>query len=109
MTPVNRVMENTLSSSNLVVDFSQTPLLARTLLLKSGAEFEFTSLNPQNNSLVPLRLQVVGEATVQGVACYRVEGSDFEGQATYWIEKAGHHRVIRIEQPATGRITELMR
>jgi hypothetical protein len=52
---------------------------------------------------------VVGEATVQGVACYRVEGSDFEGQATYWIEKTGHHRVIRIEQPTTGRITELMR
>jgi hypothetical protein len=52
---------------------------------------------------------VVGEATVQGVACYEVEGSDFEGQAIYWIEKAGHHRVIRIEQPATGRITELMR
>ena len=52
---------------------------------------------------------VVGEATVQGVACYKVEGSDFEGQAIYWIEKAGHHRVIRIEQPTTGRITELMR
>jgi len=109
MSPFNRVVENTLSNSNLVVDFSQTPLLARTLLLKPGAEYEFTSLNPQNNSLVSLKLHVVGEATVQGVACYKVEGSDFEGQATYWIEKAGHHRVIRIEQPATGRITELIR
>ena len=52
---------------------------------------------------------VVGEATLQGVACYKVEGSDFEGQATYWNEKAQHHRVICIEQPATGRIKELMR
>jgi hypothetical protein len=109
MAPSDRIMENTLSSSNLVVDFSQAPLLARTLPLKPGSEFEFTSLNPQNNSLVPLKIRVVGEETVQKINCYKVEGSDFEGQATYWIEKAGHHRVIRIEQPATGRITELMR
>ncbi len=106
--PFDRVMENTLSNSNLVVDFSQTPLLARTLPLQPGAAFEFMSLNPQNNSLVPLKLRVVGEDTVQKIACYKVEGSDFEGEATYWIEKTGHHRAIRIEQPATGRITELM-
>lgn len=109
MSPFDRVTENTLSSSNLAVDFPQTPLLARTLPLKPGSKFEFTSLNPQNNSLVPLKLRVVGEETVQKFACFKVEGSDFEGEATYWIEKAGHHRVIRIEQPATGRITELMR
>jgi hypothetical protein len=106
--PFDRVMENTLSSSNLVVDFSQTPLLARTLPLKLGATFEFPSLNPQNNSLVPLKLRVVGEETIQKINCYKIEESDFEGQATYWIEKAGHHRVIRIEQADTGRITELM-
>lgn len=109
MTPSDRVMVNTLSSSNLVVDFSQTPLLVRTLPLKSGSEFEFVSLNPQNNSLVPLKIRVVGEETVQKTDCYKIEGSDFEGQSTYWIEKAGKHRVLRIEQPATGRITELMR
>ena len=108
MSPFDRVMENTLSSSNQVVDFSQAPLLARTLPLKPGAKFEFTSLNPQNNSLVPLTLHVVGEEMMQKIACYKVAGSDFEGQATYWIEKAGHHRVIRIEQADTGRITELM-
>jgi hypothetical protein len=109
MAPFDRVMENTLSNSNLVLDFSQAPLLARTLPLKPGAEFEFTSLNPQNNSLVPLKLHVVGEDTIQRIDCYKIEGSDFEGAATYWIEKAGHHRVMRIVQPATGRITELMR
>jgi len=108
MSPYDRVMENTLTSSNLVVDFSQTPLLARTLPLKLGAAFEFPSLNPQNNSLVPLKLRVVGEETIQKIACYKIEGSDFEGPVTYWIEKAGHHRIIRIEQADTGRITELM-
>ncbi len=108
MTPADRVMENTLSSSNRVVDFSQGPLLARTLPLKPGAKFEFTSLNPQNNSLVPLKIHVVGEETIQKIACYKIAGSDFEGQATYWIEQTGHHRVIRIEQADTGRITELM-
>lgn len=108
MAPFDRVMENTLSSSNRVVDFSQVPLLARTLPLEPGAKFEFTSLNPQNNSLVPLKIHVVGEEMMKKIACYKIEGSDFEGQATYWIEKAGHHRVIRIEQTNTGRITELM-
>jgi hypothetical protein len=107
--PFDHVMENTLTCSNLVVDFSQTPLLARTLPLRPGAEFEFTSLNPQNNSLVPLKIKVVGEEAVQKIDCYKVEGSDFEGPATYWVEKAGHHRVMRIEQPAAGRVTELIR
>ena len=108
MAPYSRVMDNTLSFSNLVVDFSQAPLLARTLPLKPGAQFKFDSLNPQNNSLVPLTLRVVGEETLQKVACYKVEGTDYEGSATYWVEKADHHRVLRIEQPATGRVTELM-
>jgi hypothetical protein len=88
-----------------MVDFSQTPLLARTLPLKPGAEFKFTSLNPQSNSLVPLTIHVIGGETIQDVPCYEVEGTDFEGQSTYWIEQGGHHRVMRIEQP--GRITEL--
>jgi hypothetical protein len=105
MAPYNRVVENTLPFSNLVVDFSQTPLLPRTLPLKPGAEFKFTSLNPQSNSLVPLTIHVIGEETIQGAPCYKVEGTYFEGQSMYWIEQGGHHRVMRIEQP--GRITEL--
>jgi len=108
MSPNERIMENTLSNANFVVDFSQAPLLARTLPLKAGADFEFISLNPQNNSLVPLKIHVVGEEMIQKIACYKIQGSDFEGEATYWIEKAGHHRVIRIEQADTSRITELI-
>ncbi len=108
LNPSDRVMENALSSSDLVVDFSQTPLLARTLPLKPEAHFEFTSLNPQNNSLMPMTIRVVGEETIQNIACYKVEMNDYEGQAINWIEKDGHHRVIRVEQPTTGRITELM-
>jgi hypothetical protein len=106
MNPYNRVMENTLSVSNLVVDFSQTPLLPRILPLKPGAEFKFASLNPQSNSLVPLTLHVMGDEIIHGAVCYKVEASDFEGQSTYWIEKAKLHRVMRIEQP--GRVTELI-
>lgn len=108
MAPYQKVMENTLACSNLVVDFSQVPLLARTLPLKPGAEFKFTSLNPQANSLVPLTIRVVATETVQGTGCYKIAAHDFEGEATYWIEKAGHHRVMRIEQPAMGRVTELI-
>jgi hypothetical protein len=106
MTPYNRVVENTLSFSNLVVDFSQTPLLPRTLPLKPGAEFKFASLNPQSNSLVPLTIRVMGEEITHGVACYKAEGSDFEGKSAYWIEKNAPHRIMRIEQP--GRATELV-
>ena len=106
MAPYNHMVENTLPFTNLVVDFSQTPLLARALPLKPGAEFKFSSLNPQSNSLVPLTVRVSGEETLRGLACYKVAGSDFEGQSTYWIEQGGSHRVLRIEQP--GRVTELM-
>ena len=106
MAPFNQVIENTLSLSNLVVDFSQTPLLPRTLPLKPGLEFTFTSLNPQSNALVPLTLRVLGEDIIQGIPCYKIEESDFEGQSTSWIEKVGQHRVMRIEQP--GRVTELI-
>jgi len=108
MGPGNHVMENTLSLTNLVLDFSQAPLVARTLPLKPGAEFTFASLNPQNNSLVPLTLRVIGEETIAKTESYKVEANDFEGRSIYWIEKAGHHRVLRIEQPGTGRVTELI-
>ena len=108
MAPYNRVSENTISLSNLVVDFSQVPLLSRTLLLKRGAEFKFASLSPQSNSVVPLTIHVIAEEAMLGLNCYKVAASDFEGQSTYWIEKSGHHRVVRIEQPATGRVTELI-
>ncbi len=108
ITPNNQVVERTLTSSNFVVDFSQIPLIVRTLPLKPGVEFKFTSLNPQNNSLVPLILRVVGEKAIQGTQCYEVEQSDFEGQTTCWVEETGHHRIMRFEQPGSGRVTELI-
>jgi hypothetical protein len=74
--------------------------------LKPGAQFRFASLNPQSNALVPLTLRVLGEEIIQGIPCYKIEGSDFEGQSTSWVEKVGQHRVMRIEQP--GRVTELI-
>ena len=61
-----------------------------------------------NNSLVPLKPNVVGEEIVKNIECFKVDSSNFEGAATYWIEKFGHHRVLRIEQPATGRVSELI-
>jgi len=106
MAPYSRVVANSLSCSNLVVDFSQTPLLPRILPLKLNAEFKFDSLNPHSNSLVPLTIRVLGEENLHGIACYKVEGHDFEGLSSYWIEKGGLHRIMRIEQPE--RITELI-
>jgi len=108
MQPYNQVAERTLSSHDLVVDFAQIPLLLRTLPLQPGAEFKFTSLDPRSNSLVPLRISVVATETMHGTECYKVENHDFEGQSMYWIEQGGHHRVLRIEQPETGRVTEMI-
>ncbi len=105
MAPYNRMVDNTLPFAGLVVDFSQTPILPRTLPLKLGAQFKFVSLDPQSNSLVPLTIRVVGEEIIHGTACSKIEGNDFEGQSAYWIEKGVPHRAIRIEQP--GRLTEL--
>src|ERR1700733_5578154 len=79
MAPYDGTVEETLSNSDLIVDFSQTPFLARTLPLKLGASFQFSSLNPRDNSLVPLTLKVVGEETMKDIACYKIAGTDFEG------------------------------
>ena len=108
LSPNNQVVENTLVCSNFVADFSQIPLLVRTLPLRPGAEFKFTSLNPQNNSLVPLALRVLAEEAVQGTECYKVEETDFEGRTLCWVEKSGCHRVVRFEQTGTGSVTELL-
>lgn len=108
ISPNNQVAENTLSCSHFVADFSQIPLLVRTLPLRPGAEFEFTSINPQNNSLVPLAFRVLAEEAIRGTECYKVEESDFEGRTLCWVEKSGCHRVVRFEQTDTGRVTELL-
>ena len=108
MLPYNQTMTNSPSFSKPVIDFSQTPLLIRTFLLEKGAEYTFTSLNPQNNTLTPLTVKVIGEGSVQELDCYKVEVNDFEGLSLYWIEKSSRHRVIRVEQPGSHRTTELL-
>jgi hypothetical protein len=105
--PYQQVTENTLSLTGLVIDFSQTPLLARCLPYGPDASFQFDSVNPQTNTLVPLTFKVIGEDTVLNIACYKVASHDFEGDSVLWVEKSGTHRVLRIEQPKTGRVTEL--
>ena len=109
ISPRNQIVEQTLARSNLVLDASQVPLVVRTLPLKPGAEFKFDSLDPRGNSVVPLTIHVVGEGAIEGTECYKVEQTDFEGQMICWVEKTGHHRIMRFEEPAAGRTTELVR
>ncbi len=108
MLPYNQTMANSPSFSKPVIDFSQIPLLTRTLPLEKGAQYTFTSLNPQNNTLMPLTVKVIGEGSAQEVDCYKVEVNDFEGQSIYWIEKGSRRRVMRVEQPGSHRTTELL-
>jgi hypothetical protein len=108
MMPYNRIVADTLRSADQVVDFSQIPFLVRTLLVEKGAQYSFTSLNPQTNALVPLTLKVTGEGSTQKIDCYKVELNDFEGKSVYWVEKAARHRVMLVEQPESHRTTELL-
>jgi hypothetical protein len=108
MMPYNRVVTDTLRSAQAVVDFSQVPFLVRMLHMEKGAQYAFTSLNPQKNALVPLTLKVTGEGNSQNVDCYKVELNDFEGTSIYWVEKSAHHRVMLVEQPESHRTTELL-
>lgn len=108
MSPYNKIVENSPSFSSRVVDFSQVPLLARTLRLQKGAEYTISMLNPQTNTLIPLTVKVIGEGYIGEIDCYKVELNDFEGQSVYWIEKGIRHRPVRIEQPDAHRITELL-
>ncbi len=108
MKPYNRTMSNDPSFTSMVVDFSQLPLVARTLSLKVGAEYSFQSLNPQTNAIVPFTLKVLSEEKIKNSECYKVESNDFEGKSFFWIEKSSSRRIVRIEQPETNRITELI-
>jgi hypothetical protein len=108
MMPYNQTTTNSPSFSKPVIDFSQVPLLARTLSLEKGSAYTFTSLNPQTNTLIPLTVKVTGEGSAQEVDCYKVEVNDFEGLSIYWVEKGSRHRVIRVEQPGSHRTTELL-
>ncbi len=106
--PYNRILSKDTTFSGHIIDPSQIPFLARTLPLTKDEKFEFNSLNPQSNEIYPLVIKVVGEESVQNIECFKVEWKDFEGNVIYWIEKTGHHRTIKIEQPDKHRVTEII-
>ncbi len=108
MMPFNREMKNDPEFSGRVFDFSQNPLIPRVLDLSVKKDYSFQALNPQTNQIGPLTVKVLGEETVKNIACYKVEMNDFEGRAFLWIEKGNMRRTIRIEQPESGRISELI-
>jgi len=106
--PNDRIITKDTSFTGTVVDPVQIPFLVRMLPLTVGAQFAFTSLNPQTGELYPLTIRVVREEVVQKVECYKLLSQEMEGLTLYWIEKAGTHRAIRIEQPTKKRTSELM-
>ncbi len=108
MMPYNRIITDTLAFTDPVIDFSQIPLLVRTLDLSEASEYSFTSLNPNTNQLVPLTIKVVGHEPIKNIDCYKVEQNDFEGKSIYWVEKGAGHRVMLVEQQGTSRTTELL-
>ncbi len=108
MQPYHQRVEADLAVSRQFVDFSQIPFILRTLPLKPGREFSFPSLNPKTNTTTPFTAIVTGDGLVHAIDCYKVETKDFEGESVYWLEKTGQKRILRIEQPASGRVTELI-
>ena len=108
MMPYNQAKTDRLTSNKPIVDFSQLPILPRVLNAANGDEHTFTSLDPRTNALTPLTIKAIGEGTVQGIECSKMEMNDFEGKSIYWIERGGRHRVILIEQPERHGRTELL-
>ncbi len=108
MSPYNKTMSQNFEINQRIIDFSQVPILVRTLTLEKDSEYTFTSLDPKTNTLVPLSLKVNGEGKAQDIDCFIVEVIDFEGKSIYWVEKDFQHRVIRVEQPESQRTIELM-
>jgi len=108
MKPTNQTMQADVAYSAQIVDFAQMPFLLRMLPLQKDAQFEFASLNPRSNAMGSLKAKVTGEGQVLNVDSYRVQCDDFEGATIYWVEKAAHHRILRIEQPAQHRTLELI-
>ena len=106
--PWGRSTDAEVAAPGPVVDPVEQPVLPRLLPLKAGAAWSLDALDPQKNVLAKLELKVTGEEQVAGVDCFRVEQDGFEGKAIYWIEKGPRRRPIRIEQPASGRVSELV-
>lgn len=108
MSPYNTTMAQNFEIDQRIIDFSQIPILVRTITLAKDSEYTFTSLDPKTNTLVPLSIKVNGEGKAQDIDCYIVEVNDFEGKSIYWVEKDFQHRVIRVEQPESQRTVELI-
>lgn len=108
MNPINQTLSAEAPWSGQIVDIAQTPFLLRMLPLGTGAQFDFTSLNPRTNKIAPMHVSVTGEEAMLKVDSYRVDCHDFEGESVYWIEKAAPHRILRIEQPAQHRTLDLV-
>jgi hypothetical protein len=107
MSPYNTTMSQNFKIDQRIIDFSQVPILVRTLTLAKDTQYTFVSLDPKTNTLVPLSLKVNGEGKAQDLNCFIVEVNDFEGKSIYWVEKGIQHRVIRVEQPESQRMVEL--
>jgi len=108
MSPYNTTMSKDIKIDQRIIDFSQGPILVRTLTLAKDIQYTFASLDPTTNTLVPLTVKVIGEGKAQDHNCYIVEVNDFEGLAIYWVEKDIQHRVVRVEQPESQRTVELI-
>lgn len=108
MNPINQTLAAEVPWSGQIVDLAQTPFLLRMLPLSTGAQFDFSSLNPRTNKIAPIHVSVTGEETMLKIDSYRVDCTDFEGESVYWIEKAAPHRILRIEQPAQHRTLDLV-
>ncbi|MBU8921551.1 MAG: hypothetical protein KOO63_07005 [Bacteroidales bacterium] len=108
MRPYNQIMKESLSSDHLVIDHSQISFILRTLSLGMGTQYQLDSLDPRNNMLVPLTIKVTGEETIHDIDCFIVEMQSFEGNSLNWVEKVVPHRIIRVTQSETERVTELI-
>ena len=108
MSPYNKTMSQNIKIDQRIIDFSQVPILVRTLTLVKDIQYTFASLDPTTNTLVPLSVKVIDEGMAQDLNCYIVEVNDFEGKSIYWVEKDILRRVVRIEQPESQRTVELI-
>ena len=108
MFPYNRTLANTLNSPDPLLDYAESPLLVRAIPLDSGSIATFPTISPRTNTLASMTLSVIGDGAIGTVQCVRVEVADFEGKSIYWIEKGDRRRVMRIEQPETHTVSELI-
>jgi len=57
--PYNQTVADSFGFTEQVIDFSQIPLLIRTLRLDTASQYSFASLNPNTNRLIPMTVKDV--------------------------------------------------